>query len=418
MVEEARLQQSLDTSVKRPSVVLVTQGFQGGGVTTVSRWLTRELASSGAYDVVVYVLATSSKDPNSRRIVRPGTWFRRSLRGTAQGWAEHWGANLVEVEAMRYRPRKELTRALDTHDLVQVVAGSPALGKACLKSRRPVVLQMATTAEWERRSRIPTFSRRTRWWHRIMTMLTTRAEKRAITRADSVMVENDDMRTHVEGLGQRSVRVAPPGVDVRRLHPPSSWASSGYLLSLCRLDEPRKGLDRLVRAYSQLHAKAPKAPHLVLAGQGDLSSTVRALIAEQGLEEWIDVRHDVPAKDLPGLFQSASVYWQSSHEEGLGISVLEAMACGLPVVATETAGTRQTIVHGVTGWLIPQDDEEALVEMFVEKTHGLLTSDGSSFGAAGRKRAVEVFAADITVSPFLDVYGQLLSGPREIAEER
>lgn len=404
----------------RHSVVILTQGLQpgGGGVTSVAQWLRHELSSSDAYEVTVYVLATSRTDPYSRRIARPVTWFRRSLRaGSHDSGIEHWGANAVEVEAMRYRPRRELTRSLDMHDLIQVVAGSPALGKVCLNSRRPVVIQTATTAEWERRSRTRNLPLKSRWWRRIMTRFTTRAERRAIARADAVMVENGEMLRHVERLGHDSVHLAPPGIDVQEFRPLSAWSRHGYLLSLCRLDEPRKGLDRLIRAYAQLRSIEPSAPRLVLAGKGRLPAALAALIAEAGIESFVEVRGDVPADDLPRLFDGASVYWQGSHEEGLGISLLEAMACGLPVVATDTAGTRQTIVDGVTGWLVLQDEESALIQAFVDKTRSLLaTTDGAAFGVSGRQRVVDEFAADVTLSPFLDVYGHLLGGPRTVRE--
>ena len=136
-------------------IALVTQGFcTGGGVSTVARWLRSGLESTGNYSIDIHDLATSSKDNTSRRLARPKTWFRRSLRspsGSDDG-VQHWGANAVEVEFMRYRPRVELTRVLRNYDLIQVVTGGPALAAAVMKADIPVVLLAATTAAWERES--------------------------------------------------------------------------------------------------------------------------------------------------------------------------------------------------------------------------------------------------------------------------
>jgi glycosyltransferase involved in cell wall biosynthesis len=404
----------------RCSVVILTQGFRpgGGGVTSAARWLQRELSSSDGYDVSVYVLATSRNDAHSRRIMHPATWFRKSLRTAVDRGVEHWGANAVELEPMRYRPRRELTAALNQHDLVHVVAGGPAIGQVCRDTRRRVVLQVATTAASERESRIQAFRYGTRWWHRLMTALTTRAELRAIAAADAVMVMNDDMLGHVERLGHKSAYWAPPGIDVDVYRPLTPWSSRGYLLSLCRLDEPRKGLERLVLAYAKLRCEEPSAPPLVLAGKGRLPPALRALIAENGLESQVDVRGDVPAGELPHLFDGASVYWQASHEEGFGISVVEAMACGLPVVATDTAGTRMTVVDGVTGWLVPQDEEGLLIQAFADRTRELLSTDGAAFAASGRQRAVDDFAADVALARIFDVYSRLLGEPGTLVQGR
>jgi hypothetical protein len=101
----------------------------------VARWLRSSLESTGNYSIDIHDLATSSKDNTSRRLARPKTWFRRSLRspsGSDDG-VQHWGANAVEVEFMRYRPRVELTRALRYYDIIHVITGGPALAAAVKK---------------------------------------------------------------------------------------------------------------------------------------------------------------------------------------------------------------------------------------------------------------------------------------------
>src|SRR5688572_4810768 len=101
-------------------IAIVTHGFGlGGGVPGVVRWLREGLKSLGGYSVDVHDLATSSRDRSSRRLVAPGSWLRSTLQSTAvvdQQSLRHWGANAVELEVMRYRPRRELTRALLDYD--------------------------------------------------------------------------------------------------------------------------------------------------------------------------------------------------------------------------------------------------------------------------------------------------------------
>jgi glycosyltransferase involved in cell wall biosynthesis len=196
-----------------------------------------------------------------------------------------------------------------------------------------------------------------------------------------VLVENEAMVAAATEAGQRNVVKAPPGVDTTRFLPAfDGWRKDGHLLSVCRLGDPRKGLDRLIRAYAVLCREAEPAPRLVIAGKGRLLPAHRELIEDLKLTQKIDVRTDVSEKALVELYQKASVFVQTSHEEGLGLSVLEAMACGLPVVTT-VSGTNHEIVVPPNERVV--DDPEALAEALV----GLLEDPGrrAAVGAANRR---------------------------------
>ena len=396
-------------------IALVTQGFcTGGGVSTVARWLRNGLESTGNYSVDIHDLATSSKDATSRRLARPKTWLRRSLRWPSDfdDGVQHWGANAVEVEFMRYRPRVELTRILRTYDLIQVVNGEPALAAAVTRAGIPVVLQVATTAAWERESQLSGQARAALTWRQGMTALTSRVERSALHDVDMVLVENEAMFEHVLALGQQNVVKAPPGLDTDRFTPgPGGWQSNGYLLSVCRLGDARKGLDRMVLAYGQMVRADTRVPDLVLAGLGDLAPATAELVRSLGLASRVHVRSGVDAGDLVRLYQGASVFLQTSHEEGLGMSVLEAMACGLPVVCTDTAGTRETVDSGATGWLVAQGPDHVVAGEVAKRVLALLDGGGAAMGTRGRDRCLRMFSLDVTLRRFTAVYDALASMP-------
>lgn len=394
-------------AAKGRHIALVTQGFDtGGGVPSVARWLRDGLREAG-HDVDVHDLATSSRDPSSRRIARPASWLQASLRGPSDpaSGAQHWGANAVELEPMRYLPRRELTRALRTYDLIQVVAGGAAVAGAVVGAGPPVFLQVATRLRWERRARHGVLPLPARAWGDAMTAWATRLEVRALVAIDGVFVENREMLAYVGEIGQRNVVLAPPGVDTDRFRPAASaWAADGYLLSVCRLAEPRKRLDRLIDGYRELVRRDPSAPDLVLAGRGQLPEDLRRRISAAGVASRVTVRTDVAAADLPELYRCASVYVQASDEEGLGISVLEAMASGLPVVATDTAGARECVVDGSSGLLVQQDDAVDLAAAFAERLTQVLTAAGGAMGDRGRRRCEAEFSSRQTLARFLDSY--------------
>ncbi|ASW54498.1 glycosyltransferase family 4 protein [Plantactinospora sp. KBS50] len=395
-------------------IALLSHGLdRGGGVPGVARWLLDGLRGAG-HPVDLYDLAVSRADETSRRLLAPGSWSRRSLRDSRSAPLphEHWGGNAVELEIMRYRPRRELTRALRGYDLIQVVAGAPAWAAPALPAGRPVVLQVASTVRWERATPTAAAPGPARALRQGMTALTSRLERRVLRRVAAVLAENRPMFEHVRRHGQPRVRLAPPGIDVDVFTPhPAGWRARGPLLSVCRLNDPRKGLERMIRGYAQLRrlVGADRCPPLVLAGRDRPAQTVLRLIDRFGLTETVLIRSDVPPAALPALYRDASVFLQTSYEEGLGLAVLEAMASGLPVVSTDSAGSRQLVRTGSTGWLVPQHPEADVPGLVADRAAQLLTGRGGEFGAQGRAFCVEHYSTKRTLDRFLETYDEVLT---------
>lgn len=394
-----------------PTIALVTSGFDvGGGVPTVARWLRDSLRTAG-YVVDVHDLATSSRDSYSRRLLKPKSWARRSLRirsGDVES-VTHWGANAVEIETMRYRPRRELSQALQNYDLIQVVTGTPALAAAVVGVGIPIVLLVATSVEWERQQHLAQQTGALGLWRRAMTAAVIRVERRALGRVTAVLVLNSAMLDRVKSVGQEHVIKMPPGIDTTAFSPAiRGWRPDGHLLSVCRLSDPRKGLERMIRAYAHMVKLHEAVPHLVLAGRGQLPSALLTLIADLGISSRVAIRPNVDRREQVALYRGASVFIQTSYEEGLGMSVVEAMACGLPVVCTDTAGARESVVNGDTGWLVPQESEPSVPTLVAERVLQVLRGDGAVMGRRARERCETVFSNEVAVTRFREVYDDLL----------
>lgn len=387
-------------------IAIVTHGLEtGGGVPAVAMWLAEGLERKGA-EVAIHDLATSRTDEVSVRLVDPKSWAsgprQRPTRGVMPG--THWGAWISELEFMRYAPRRPLIETLDGFDTVQVVSGTPAWAVAVRGTKTPVALQVATTALWERQARWPTMTGTKTIVSKVMTRATKRLDRIGCLVADHVMVENAVMGTQVEAWGQRNVSFCPPGVDVHAFQPHSDgWNRDGDILSLGRLGEERKRFDRVLDAYAAARRVQPRLPTLRLAGRGRLPESHQRRIIELGLERHVVVDSDLAPDRIRLLLRNASVFLQASTEEGLGIAVLEAMASGLPVVTTETAGTRETVLDQITGRLVPQtatvvqDLATALVEVWS-------ADRAATQGASGRHRVVDSFSTEVTLDRFWQIH--------------
>jgi glycosyltransferase involved in cell wall biosynthesis len=147
---------------------------------------------------------------------------------------------------------------------------------------------------------------------------------------------------------------------------------------------PEKGPDVFLRAALLVHARMP-AVHFVLVGDGPLAPTLRESVARFGLAERVHfagVRRDVAA-----VFNDLDLLVSSSHSEAMPLAVMEAMASGLPVVATRVGGLPDMVAHGETGWLAAPEDFEDIAA----RVQQVLATPGerARMAAAARARAVD-----------------------------
>jgi L-malate glycosyltransferase len=158
----------------------------------------------------------------------------------------------------------------------------------------------------------------------------------------------------------------------------------------------------LVEAMALLRPRFPDA-RLVIAGEGELRRALEALARERGVADRVVFAGF--RKDLDCLLPAFSVFCLSSRLEGLGTSLLDAMAFGLPVVATRAGGIPEAVEDGVTGRVAPQRDPAALAEALAD----VLGDEARrrAYGAAGRQRYLERFTADHMVDETLRVLQEL-----------
>ena len=177
----------------------------------------------------------------------------------------------------------------------------------------------------------------------------------------------------------------------------------------------KKGLDLLTQAFGDLARRRPDV-HLVLAGPDDdgYGERVRGWLGEVGaLERCTIVGMQVGAAKLAAL-HGADVFVLPSYSENFGVSVVEAMASGLPVVSTNVSGLPECVEHGVTGLLVPERQPEALAAAI-----GLLLSDperARALGRAGRAKVEREFAAHRNVRPIATALYEALAVSHATAE--
>jgi glycosyltransferase involved in cell wall biosynthesis len=174
-----------------------------------------------------------------------------------------------------------------------------------------------------------------------------------------------------------------------------------------------KGLDILLHAWTMVQKRVPEA-RLLLIGGGQLEAQLRAMIEDLGLTESVDLAGQ--SHDVPALLGQVDVFVLPSRYEGMSNALLEAMAAGLPCVATEVSGNEDNIVPDESGLLVPPGNPEALAEALIT----VLTQPAKAreLGRAARNRALYHYDRKILMPQLIDLYSKCIAAASSARKSR
>jgi glycosyltransferase involved in cell wall biosynthesis len=199
-------------------------------------------------------------------------------------------------------------------------------------------------------------------------------------------------------------RVIYHGVAVNEFHTAALAATrTGHVVGVAARLVDIKGIEFLIRGFARLRDEFPTA-RLEIAGVGPELQRFQREVATAQAEDRIKFLGW--QADMAQILAGWDVFVMPSLDEGLGQAVLEAMASGLPVIASAVGGLREVVKQGETGWLIPPADPEALANAMRSV---LRDSDmRARMGAAGYERARACFEVSRMVGEFGELYEELL----------
>ena len=200
------------------------------------------------------------------------------------------------------------------------------------------------------------------------------------------------------------------GVDTVKFSPVPQKNPRRYILCVGRHTE-KKGIDTLLRAFARLAHKHPDV-ELLQAGQGKLTAKLQTLTKQLGIDRRVSFLGAQPHDKVLQLMQQAEIFAlpsqvaKSGECEGLPIVILEASACGVPVVSTYHSGIPEAVIDGETGFLVSEKDDRALAAKL-----DLLLSDrtlANQMGEQGRKLMSEEFDLCQQTAKLEKIYDSLL----------
>jgi phosphatidylinositol alpha-mannosyltransferase len=348
-----------------------------GGVQVHVRTLAAKLRERGHEAIV---LAPASRPPDE-------PWVRSVGRPVAVSYA----GTLARIAPLAYRRTRAALTAFRP-DVVHVHEPlTPSVSMfATLSSRAPVV---ATVHAFLARSRAMELAAPVlrRVWRKV---------------SIGIAVSEAAVSFLRRALPTAQLEVVPNGVDVEAFSDarPLDLQEGRRIAWVHRLD-PQKGFPITVAAFAKVVNEVPEA-RLVVAGDGRDRETLGLLT--DAVRARVDVLGTIPNEDVPAVHAASEVFVASAWgQESFGIALVEAMASGRPVVASDIPGYREVVDDGVEGFLVPPRDPEALAAGLVRVLRDPRLAE--RLGEAGRARA-RTYDWSIVVDRLEALYGRAIEG--------
>lgn len=175
------------------------------------------------------------------------------------------------------------------------------------------------------------------------------------------------------GMNPDHTIVFPWGVDLQHFEP-RDWSSpsedglvadNSFTILCNRAWEPRYGVDVLARAFVRAAGSRPELS-LMLLGSGSQGARIRQILLNGNVLERVIFGGQISQSDLPRWYHRADVYISPSHVDGSSVSLMEAMACGLPCLLSDIPANKEWVTEGVNGWLFPDGETDVLAAKILQ----------------------------------------------------
>ncbi|TFD17783.1 glycosyltransferase family 4 protein [Cryobacterium sp. TMT2-23] len=389
-------------------VLVVTTEYRAGssgGVESVVDFLVAAIKMRTDWQVEIASLRMSRSAAESRQLLRPRTWSggKRLSSEVADGVTVHQvGSSWAEFEASRFQSRPWLDSLMVGFDVIVVVSGTPAVCNAVRRSPVPVLLHVATMVKFERKEQNARLKGLRGIYRRLTTSLTSRMDTRGLDYPNLILVMNDLMLAECKRGGAMRVQLSPPGVDTEFFRPGVIQSEQPYVLMVARLGDPRKNVQGLIRAYSHAREQYGLTQDLVLAGLSRPDQDATQQIIDSNVGSYVRIQSPVSQAELVSLYQGADLFVSTSFEEGLGLTYLEAMACGIPVITADTAGAQYILRDSMAGEIVAHGDQ--FTERFASAVSRwcLDPAHRRAAGSAARQRVMVAFSEQVTAQRLIE----------------
>lgn len=195
---------------------------------------------------------------------------------------------------------------------------------------------------------------------------------------------------NISGNNLADIAITPFGVDTERFKPvidkkTNNRPKIGIVKSLL----PVYDIPLLIKSFAIVYRQAELKPVLEIYGDGPLKKELEELVCKLALSEAVHFMGRIPNRDVPKVLNNLDVFVNCSLQESFGVNILEAMACELPVVATDCVGPKELIEDGISGIILKERKPVSLANALISLLSDL--PERERLGKAGRERVLALY---------------------------
>jgi glycosyltransferase involved in cell wall biosynthesis len=235
-----------------------------------------------------------------------------------------------------------------------------------------------------------------------------------LNKADAICATSYTIKDFLKPVTSKNVYVIPFGVNVDEFckkDVKSLFGKESFVLGCIKALEDLYNIDILIKAFSVLKLKFPsKSLKLLIIGVGSQEAELKTMVSDLNLKEDVIFTGRISFSEVSNYFNMIDVLVNISDYESFGVSVIEAMACEKPVIATNTGGLKEIIENSTFGSLV----EVANVEQTAHEMERYLLDEDlkRKVGMAARAKVVEKYNWSNNIQQMIDVYSQLMKSKR------
>lgn len=408
--------EEVPTEISRARALIACFWPYGGGVQRMVEFACDALEGRGIEPVLAYYEPyRESPELSTPLFALPFRRPRSKVLRTESGHEAHAiGAWLPELEFTHFHLTRPWSKAIESCQYHLVVSGNCLAATALVDSGRKFLGWIATAWEDDRQDRVRRFPLPRRLLDQfLVSPITRRLERKILHRGDfAALSQHTAGRVHEIGERQDDTPVLRIPIDCGLFRPDADAVKPARIGFSGRLDDPRKNLGLLVQATGVL-ADERDDLELFLFG-GPLASEIDEQIAASGLMDRVTIFPYMSPGELAPLLRTLDVFVVPSHQEGLCIAALEAMASGCPVVSTRCGGPEEFVREGRSGFLVDEDPRKmaSSVRRILEDR-----SLRGSLSRAARELVVRKYSRTGAREAFWNLFSSCFSGGSQPSTE-
>ena len=243
------------------------------------------------------------------------------------------------------------------------------------------------------------------WRGAVSRVYETTMARRLVARADALVAVSQAVAAAARPRLDQPVRVIPNGVDLERFRPGAAKDEGDVRFVFVGRLIANKGPDVALEAFRMVNGRSPNT-RLLFVGDGPMLPMLQRSVHAHRLEkavEFLGMRDDVAE-----VLRQADVFVRPSQIEGMPLTILEAMATGLPVVACDVGGVREVVAHGVTGLVVAPGSTALVADAMLELL--MHPKKRQAMGAAAHERVQDAYSWESTTAANLEFFEEVLGG--------